>query len=151
MRSNGIDSSSTVDFTGHDRIVSGPVVDISHTGHDTFGYISTGQDDASLVINLDDVAVLDPSLFGLRRMQPERFIEVAVRSFYLTGYYFVEPVNIIKLGMYSPSAVVGYYEERIFLSPWMQQAFLVGLAVGVLTNTALFYLLCVLSVFAQSY
>ena len=134
MRGDGIDGAATVDFTGDDGIIPSAVVDIDSTGHDSLGDVGTTEDDAPLIVYLNDIAVLDASFFSSRRVQPDGFVEVAVRSPDLAGYYFVEPVNIIELGVDAPPGVVGYNQQRVFLSPVEQQAFLVGLAVGYLVG-----------------
>ena len=129
MGSNGIDGSTAVDFAGDYGIVSGAVIDISYSGPDAFGYIGTTEDGTSFVENLDDIAVLDTPLFGFRRVQPKWFIQITIMTSYLAGDYLVEPVEIIKLGMYSPPRMVRAYQQGIFLCPVKQQAFLMGFTV----------------------
>jgi len=129
MWGDGIDGTAAVEFAGDDGVISGAVVDIGDTRPDTLGDVGAAEDGPSLVENLDDVAVLDTPLFGFRRVYPDRFIQVAIRTLYLAGYDLVEPVKIIKLGMHSPPRVVGLTEQGVLLGPLKLPAFLMGFTI----------------------
>ena len=128
MRADGIDGAASIQFPGYDRIIPGAMVNIDNAGHNSLGDIGPAEDLASLVEDIDHIPVLDAPLRGIDGMNPDRFIEIAVRALNFAGLDFMEPVDIIELGMDSPSGMVGDHQQRIFFGSLAGNPFIMEVA-----------------------
>ena len=100
MWRNGINGTASVKLSEHYRVIPGAVVYIDHAGHDSLRYVGANEDTTPLVEYIDHISVLNASPLGFRRVNPDGLVEVSVRTPDFTSGDFMEPINVIEVGMY---------------------------------------------------
>ena len=124
---------------------------INCSRNDPLGQIGPSQNASTLIEDFDDIAILtqagvnfddltivsaaginwlailDAPFFGIRGMDPDRFVKVVIWSLDLAGWYLPQPGDVVALSMDSPSRMVRDDQERVLLPPGGLKSFLVSL------------------------
>ena len=94
--------------------------------HHALAHEGATQNDAPLVVDLNDVAVGDAPRSRIRRIDPHRFVLISIETPHFAGGELPAPGDVVSLSMHAPAGVVGKDEQWILLGPNARYALVMG-------------------------